>query len=567
MATKYVDFDNGLDTNTGDSPGDAYKTLDKALTVQTDGGLIELLYGINGNHAGQVSLRATTSTTKNLTIHGNSSGETQVKIQPSGTSWPVLTLNEDEAGTITFQTAEDCTFSGATNDVKGTSGTNTTDRQVTLTDCTMITATGDLVDIVDGHVAMSNCTVDTLTGRYVVDLSGALGNVTLDGLTGTPARLLDLSGTMLDLTVDNCNIETTDSGGSSIVVGDNLTALGNVRIKDNIFTFIPAGIIIDSTLMTGFSFISGNTVNVSAPIAGGSGIQVGVEFSDVTDWASGQGYVVDDVRDANGRVYICHQANTSTASDEPGVGANWKQYWEPFKLRRPIIQDNNITMGTATAHTIFVGVGADNAVVICNKASGGNFQGVSKAEGTVWVGNILDGEKPLSFFSLPSNFIMNNTLRSTTASPCFVLGDQAGTYTSDNYAINNIVAQEAAAVCFSDDGNPSDGDDYLNHSDLFRLDGSNIALLGGASRADLTALQAQWAVQSDILGDVNDQNSISENPQFTSPDTGDYTPTNPDVLKGGKPDAGSNETVLGAIEPGLSGESSAFTGTSKSIFV
>lgn len=45
-------------------------------------------------------------------------------------------------------------------------------------------------------------------------------------------------------------------------------------------------------------------------------------------WALSTGYALRDVVSNNGSSYICIQAHTSSATDEPGVGANTATYWE-----------------------------------------------------------------------------------------------------------------------------------------------------------------------------------------------------------------------------------------------
>lgn len=45
-------------------------------------------------------------------------------------------------------------------------------------------------------------------------------------------------------------------------------------------------------------------------------------------WALSTGYALRDVVSNNGSSYICVQAHTSSATDEPGVGANTATYWE-----------------------------------------------------------------------------------------------------------------------------------------------------------------------------------------------------------------------------------------------
>jgi hypothetical protein len=45
-------------------------------------------------------------------------------------------------------------------------------------------------------------------------------------------------------------------------------------------------------------------------------------------WAVSTSYSESDVVFNDGNTYACIQAHTSSASDEPGTGANWETYWQ-----------------------------------------------------------------------------------------------------------------------------------------------------------------------------------------------------------------------------------------------
>ena len=51
-------------------------------------------------------------------------------------------------------------------------------------------------------------------------------------------------------------------------------------------------------------------------------------YSDQGAWLITTGYVVDDLVNDGGVEYVCIVAHTSTAADQPGVGANWEDFWE-----------------------------------------------------------------------------------------------------------------------------------------------------------------------------------------------------------------------------------------------
>jgi len=61
-----------------------------------------------------------------------------------------------------------------------------------------------------------------------------------------------------------------------------------------------------------------------------------------TDWALSTVYALGDIVDNNSVAYSCKQAHTSSATDEPGVGANWKDFW--YKGNIETIDGNNFTL-------------------------------------------------------------------------------------------------------------------------------------------------------------------------------------------------------------------------------
>ena len=53
----------------------------------------------------------------------------------------------------------------------------------------------------------------------------------------------------------------------------------------------------------------------------------GLDYYDLDAWAVSTSYSVDDLVKNNSKRYKCIQNHTSSADDEPGVGANWETYW------------------------------------------------------------------------------------------------------------------------------------------------------------------------------------------------------------------------------------------------
>ncbi len=64
----------------------------------------------------------------------------------------------------------------------------------------------------------------------------------------------------------------------------------------------------------------------------GAGVQgdTGTSYSWEGAWVITTAYIVNDTVENNGSGYVCISAHTSSASDEPGVGASWETFWDVF---------------------------------------------------------------------------------------------------------------------------------------------------------------------------------------------------------------------------------------------
>lgn len=80
-------------------------------------------------------------------------------------------------------------------------------------------------------------------------------------------------------------------------------------------------------------------------------------FTNRGAWATSTSYAINDVVTVSSVDYQCHTANTSSASDQPGVGGNWKSYWDIFgaptgvELISGTINGADITQSTDTPET------------------------------------------------------------------------------------------------------------------------------------------------------------------------------------------------------------------------
>ena len=173
-----------------------------------------------------------------------------------------------------------------------------------------------------------------------------------------------------------------------------------------------------------------------------------------------------------------------------------------------------------------------------NHVSGGNFQIVSKAIGTTINNNIAIGPFGISIFSNSYCKVFNNTAVSESGA-AFTVGDQDGNFSRHNSIWNNIFVASGTAYAWADDSASADFGNISDYNCIFSTSAVYYQLDG--DRADIAAARTQWAVQSTIHKD-NEQNSLEVDPQLDT----SYRPRNPAVINGGKPDANGNSTSMGA---------------------
>jgi hypothetical protein len=87
-----------------------------------------------------------------------------------------------------------------------------------------------------------------------------------------------------------------------------------------------------------------------------------------TAWVISTVYAVEDLVENGGIVYTCHTAHTSSASDEPGVGANWENFWHKANIM-------------TVDGTDFSLVGEDNLFFVFDSVSNSWRQVTSGAQG------------------------------------------------------------------------------------------------------------------------------------------------------------------------------------------
>ena len=484
----------------------------------------------------QIYLSAASVNGKTLTVVADT-GATVIVKPTSG--WPIL--GQDIANTgnvsftdITFDTADTtrdetvsltgdidltftrCTFNAQDQCLQAPTGTDAINRNFTFTDCELnVSETGDCIDITDcASLTVSDCTLTGVATYANFDLNGTCGDISISNCEGTGGRMIEFDGAFSDIYIDNYNgTFTQDVSGNYVNIDSGVTTVGEVRVTNCNLSLPRGGVKVESSVITGKTYIANNDITVTSAATGDSpAVQVGFEYSTQTQWELLQNNTVGQIRKNDGVIYICHQAIASaTAASEPGTGADWKQYWEEFSTKRAIIENNTLAYSTPDqAHALFVGYGPDNTLIKGNTVSGGNWQIVSKANGCVIIENICDGIKTCLIAAGDSNTVLNNVFRATSDYAFIFSSQDSLKYTSDNYVANNLMSISSVNVVWSDENNPTDGGDFVDRNVYYRSDGGDIVRLGGENRT-LSELVIQWAAQSTLYGDINDQNSSVQN--------------------------------------------------------
>lgn len=214
------------------------------------------------------------------------------------------------------------------------------------------------------------------------------------------------------------------------------------------------------------TFTSGDGLGFSTgDLRGADGLTVNW----VGDWALSTAYAVNDAVANNGSSYICIQAHTSSATDEPGVGANTATYWDVLAEKGadgagagtvtsigvaggtgidssggPVTSSGTITVGLNAATVASLAL-ADSALqpTVHDTLTAG-FDSDVEALGTISSGTVtpeVDANTKENFKSLTNNGAFTLAPPSTS-SACTILiqvtnGASAGTITTSGFTIVN----------------------------------------------------------------------------------------------------------------------------------
>ena len=100
--------------------------------------------------------------------------------------------------------------------------------------------------------------------------------------------------------------KNTDDFSSRIIVSPESGT------TDNLYTILNAAHAGQLLFLQG---VAGNTITIRDANESG------------TAWATSTGYIAGVVVSDAGELFVCHTGHTSSASDQPDIGANWEDYW------------------------------------------------------------------------------------------------------------------------------------------------------------------------------------------------------------------------------------------------
>lgn len=153
-------------------------------------------------------------------------------------------------------------------------------------------------------------------------------------------------------------------------------------------------------------------------------------------WALSTDFALRDVVSNNGSSYICIQAHTSSATDEPGVGANTATYWEVLAAKGV---DGSGT-GTVTSIDITGGAGLTS--------SGGPV--TSSGAITVALDATSQASLALADSAAQEADVETTTINAQTGTTyTLALADRGQTVTMDNASANTVTIPTNASVAFA----------------------------------------------------------------------------------------------------------------------
>ena len=222
-------------------------------------------------------------------------------------------------------------------------------------------------------------------------------------------------------------------------------------------------------------------------------------------------------------------------------------------LGKVIFRGNTVIQdGAARSHTLLLGAGCNCATVEQNYCAGGDIQCVVKGNGNALSNNIFYGPQALYIKGGEEVSVIENTIYGTVGGADYALRlqDEGGGDNPDRAFIagNIIVADGTDVYAFFNDQNDHH-DCYSDNNCYWVKNGAKLARLVGVDYLTLATLRARWATYGFAFKDINEQNSILEDPRFIDVSNKDFRPGNSKMLYSNRNNYSGIPTKFGAIAP------------------
>jgi hypothetical protein len=169
-------------------------------------------------------------------------------------------------------------------------------------------------------------------------------------------------------------------------------------------------------------------------------------------WALATTYAANDVVRSGNDTYICILSHTSSATDEPGVGANTATYWALFAQGGTDgtdgVDGDGFTGGSYDAGTGVVTFASDDGLGF----STGDLRGADGADGLGFTGGSYDaGTGVVTFASDDGLGFVTGDLRGAAGADGESFTWEGSWLTATSYAVNDVVENDGSSyICILD---------------------------------------------------------------------------------------------------------------------
>jgi len=292
--------------------------------------------------------------------------------------------------------------------------------------------------------------------------------------------------------------------------GSHITTDNSATLKVAASTFVASSLIGCTVTNTTNNCSGVVTANTATEVTFGGGLSGG--DGGENDFDIGDGYKITfdigTLVSNDGQIYRCIEAHDRTTADsEPGVGAIWQRYWAVIDYITATFRGCTFSQNTTGAgHSFGAFWGTEVDLFGCS-ATNGDYQFVLKGAKPTISNCYATGANTLAIVAQNKAVVSNNAFF-PTAGYGIGLVDQVSVYGRDIRVFRNIISASGTAEPFSDDSNPSPNY-YCDENIYYNSATSVLAMLGGAQKTSLSAMQAYY--ESGFYS-MNDKNSKNQNP-------------------------------------------------------